>query len=129
MMRSTVRLPIKPLFLIYTLLFSLLVAGSAAAQSSGSVALLDAPTVENERVTVRLVVKDTTGLPAVNLAAENFSLSEPNEDKRLTSEDSLPIALAVIVDLSHGSDVDLIQAALRAYFSHYYQPGDPVTFY
>jgi FHA domain-containing protein len=80
-------------------------------------------------VTLKLVVKNPSGLTALNLAKENFSLSEPSQIETLTSEDSLPIVLAVIVDLSHGSDVDLIQAALRAYFSHYYRAGDPVTFY
>jgi FHA domain len=106
-----------------------LMAGSAWAQSSATVTLLGTPTIANDQVTVQLVVKGTNGLPALNLAAENFSLSESSKDVQLTADDTLPIALAVIVDLSHGSDVDLIQASLRAYFSHYYRPEDSVTFY
>jgi FHA domain-containing protein len=122
-------LRIKRLFLMCGLLLVLLAAGTASAQSSASVTLLGTPAVENSVVTLKLVVKNPNGLPALNLSQENFTLSEGSQDKQLTSDDSLPIALAVIVDLSHGSDVDLIQAALRAYFSHYYRAGDPVTFY
>lgn len=115
--------------LLYGLLLLFLLDGSVSAQSSGSVALLGTPSVDNDQVTVQLVVKNTNGLPALNLSTENFTLSEGSQGKTLKADDSLPIALAVIVDLSHGSDVDLIQAALRAYFSAYYRPGDPVTFY
>lgn len=128
-MRFVVRFAFKHLFLIVTLLLAFMIAGNVSAQSSGGVSLLGDPTVSGDLVTVNLVVKNPAGLPALNLAAENFSLSEPAEDKQLTSQAKLTVALAVIVDLSHGSDVDLIKAALHAYFSHYYQPGDQVTFY
>lgn len=118
--------------LLYGILLTFLLAGSVSAQSpqsSGAVALMGTPTVDDDQVTVQVTVKNTNGLPALNLTAENFTLSESAQAKQLTSADSLPIALAVIVDLSHGSDVDLIQAALRAYFSTYYRAGDPVIFY
>ena len=45
------------------------------------------------------------------------------------SERSLPIALAVVVNLSNGSDIDLIRDTLRAYFNNYHRAGDTVTMY
>jgi pSer/pThr/pTyr-binding forkhead associated (FHA) protein len=119
---------IKPLLLAWCF-FILLIAANASAQSSGSVLLLGDPVVNDDQVTVKLVVKNASGLPALNLAADNFSLSEAADDKQLTTDSKLPIAMAVIVDLSYGSDADLIKDALRAYFTNYYQPGDKITFY
>jgi pSer/pThr/pTyr-binding forkhead associated (FHA) protein len=115
--------------LLIALLLTLFIAGNVSAQVSGAVALLGAPTVNDDQVTVKLTVKNANGLPALNLSAENFSLSEDAQDKQLTAASTLPITMAVIVDLSHGSDVDLIQDALRAYFAQYYQPDDHITFY
>ena len=126
---SGVKQPLFKGFLLTGIMLMFLMTGSVMAQSAGSVTLLGTPTVNNDQVTLQMVVKNSSGLPALNLAAENFTLSEGNQDKKLTADDNLPIALAVIVDLSHGSDVDLIQASLRAYFAHYYQPSDKITFY
>jgi hypothetical protein len=59
----------------------------------------------------------------------SIKVSEPAANLSLTSKAQLPLTLAVIINLSNGSDVDLIQDTLHAYFNDYYRPQDSITFY
>jgi hypothetical protein len=61
-------------------------------------------------------VRQPGGLGVSNLTAANFSLSEPSP-MTVTGQ-----SLCVMADrqLSYGSDFDLIQNTLRAYFNNYY---------
>lgn len=80
-------------------------------------------------MTLQFAVHQPGGLGINNLAAANFSLSEPAADLTVTATDSLPVSLATIVNLSYGGDLDLIQNTLRAYFNSYYRAGDQVSFF
>jgi len=117
------------LFLCVTL-FSLFFAFPAFAQApSPAITFLSSPVVEQDQVTLQFAVRGAGGLGVSNMTAANFSLSEPAADLTVSADASLPIALAVIVNLSYGSDLDLIQDTLRAYFNNYYFAADQVTFY
>ena len=63
------------------------------------------------------------------LTAENFSIGETSTNLTLESASSLPISTAIIVDLSTGSDIDIIQATLLAYLDLAYHDGDKLTLF
>ncbi|NDJ84376.1 MAG: FHA domain-containing protein [Chloroflexi bacterium] len=62
------------------------------------------------------------------LTEENFAINEDHEGLTVTSE-AMPINLVVVVDLSEGTDVDLIRTVLNNYFQNeaYYRDGDRVA--
>ena len=119
-----------PLFLCVTL-FSLIFAFPVLAQDTASpdIIFLAAPTVEQDQITLQFALRGAGGLGVSNLTAANFSLSEPSADLTVTSAESLPVSLALILNLSYGSDLDLIQDTLRAYFNSYYRADDKVSFF
>jgi len=114
-----------------SIIFALLVlAVPAMGQGAATVTITTPPApVEGDTVTLTAVVQDAGGLTEAYLTAANFSVSEPFADMNVTAEATRPIALAVIVNLSAGSDADLIRETLRAYFNGYFRAGDRVTFY
>ncbi len=116
----------KIAFVIFALL---MFAIPAMGQGVAGVTITAPPSVDGDEITLQAVVQDANGLAAGKLTAANFSVSEPFADMNVTAEPSRNIALAVIVNLNAGSDVDLIRDALRAYFSTYYRPDDLVSFY
>ncbi|MEO8609195.1 MAG: FHA domain-containing protein [Chloroflexota bacterium] len=108
----------------------LLFAFPVLAQSTApDITFLAPPAVDHDQVTLQFTVRQAGGLGVSNLTAANFSLSEKATDLSVTSDESLPISLAVIVNLSYGSDLDLIQNTLRAYFNSDYRAGDQVSFF
>ncbi|MBZ0289970.1 MAG: hypothetical protein K8I30_20265, partial [Anaerolineae bacterium] len=107
---------------------SLFASPVLAQSTSPDIALVENPQVDGDQVTVRFSVRQPGGLGVSQLTAANFSLNEPSADVTLTSEQSLPMLMAVIVNLSYGSDLDLIQDTLRAYFNNYYYPDDGISF-
>jgi hypothetical protein len=114
------------------LVMFLYVAGigiSFAQSSDPSITFLAPPAVDQDQVTLQFAVRAPGGLGVNSLTAANFSLSESASDVTVTSEQTLPMSLAVIVNLSYGSDLDLIQNTLRAYFSSYYRPDDQLNFF
>lgn len=101
----------------------------AVGQGVAEVRIIAPPSVDVDEITLQAVVQDANGLTAGKLTAANFSVSEPFADMGVSAQPSRAIALAVIVNLNAGSDVDLIRESLRAYFRDYYRPDDRVIFY
>ncbi|MCC6894483.1 MAG: FHA domain-containing protein [Anaerolineae bacterium] len=117
------------LFLLLALPASWVAAQETAAAPVAQIVTQGAPRVEDGQVELDFSVSDQSGLAPAELTASSIKLSEPADNLTLTSRDDRALTLAVIVNLSNGSDVDLIQNTLRAYFNDYYQAGDNVTFY
>ncbi len=116
--------------IIFILLLALPSAfGLAQSNPAAQIVLQAASTVTNGQVEVQFSVSDQQGFSPAQLTVSSIKLNEPNTNLTLTSKSQLPLTLAIIVNLSNGSDVDLIQDTLRAYFNTYYQPQDKVTFY
>jgi pSer/pThr/pTyr-binding forkhead associated (FHA) protein len=100
-----------------------------AQDAAPQITLIGDPAVQDENITLKLAVRTPAGLGITGLGASNFSVSEPSEKLEVSSEASLPSATAIIVNLSNGSSVDLIQDVLRAYLAANYRPDDKLTFY
>lgn len=117
--------------LLCLLLIGLLsgVALSAQGPAQAEIRIVSPAEVTDNQVSVQLLVRDANGQSVPALAASNFTISEETQGLTVETNAVLPLGLAVIVDLSNGSDVDLIRASLSAYFNAYYQPEDRVAFY
>jgi hypothetical protein len=105
--------------------------GMAQSAPAAQVVFQSAPGVglKDGQIEVQFSVTDPRGLAPADLPPTSIKLSEPSTNLSLSSKPQLPLTLAVILNLSSGSDVDLIQATLHAYFDQYAQPKDKVTFY
>lgn len=103
--------------------------GMAQSNAAAQIVLQGAPVVSDGQIQVPFSVSDQLGLSPTELTADSIKLSEAATNVTLTSKAELPLTLAVIVNLSSGSDIDLIKDTLHAYFNGYYQPKDKVTFY
>lgn len=84
---------------------------------------------DTNTVTLDLVVQGQANLELTNLTPANFEIGEPASNVMVTANRQLPIAMAIVVDMSLGSDADLIRNTLRSFFLTYYQPDDDVTMY
>lgn len=84
---------------------------------------------DTNTVTLDVVVQGQTDLELTNLTPVNFEIGESHSNLMITSDRQLPIAIGIVVDLSLGSDTDLIRNTLRSFFLTYYQPDDDVTMY
>ena len=116
--------------IIFILLCCLPASWSLAQSDAAAQITLQSPaSVVQGAVTLQFSVTDQRGLSPVDLSPNSIKLGEPASNISLTSKAQLPLTLAIIVNLSSGSDLDLIQNTLRAYFKDYYQPQDNVTFY
>lgn len=116
-------------FLVFCFLLIFAFPALAQVSTSPDITFLAQPTVAQDQITLQFAVRGAGGLGVSNLTAANFSLSEPSADMTVTSAESLPVSLAVILNLSYGSDLDLIQNTLRAYFNTYYRADDTVSFF
>jgi pSer/pThr/pTyr-binding forkhead associated (FHA) protein len=116
-------------YLLILLLLFLLALPVMAQDAAPQVTLVGDPTVQDGNITLKLAVRTPAGLGITGLGASNFSVSEPSEKLEVTSDASLPSATAIIVNLSNGSSVDLIQGVLRAYLAANYPTDDRLTFY
>lgn len=116
---------------IVLLLILLLIVGQLSAQDEDGldVQIEAAPIVEDEAVTVNLIVQRADSTTPGNLTLSNITISEDAEDVQLERVSGRPLALSVIVNLSNGSELPLIQNTLNAYFNAYYRPQDRVIFY
>lgn len=123
----------KYYLLLVLILLCALPASMGMAQSApaAQVVFQSAPQVgiKDGQIEVQFSVTDPRGLAPAELPPTSIKLSEPSTNLSLTGKPQLPLTLAVILNLSSGSDVDLIQATLHAYFDQYAQPKDKVTFY
>lgn len=117
--------------LLLIVMLCLMTAGLAQAQSSAGAqaAVVDTPQVVDDRITLRFTVRDRAGFTPADLSVSSVSLSENADDVTISSADTQALRLAVIINLSNGSDVDLIRDTLSAYFNTYYEADDVVTFY
>ncbi len=103
--------------------------GMAQSNVAAQIVLQGTPVVSDGQIQVPFSVSDQQGLSPTELTADSIKLSEAATNVALTAKAELPLTLAVIVNLSSGSDIDLIKDTLHAYFNGYYQPKDKVTFY
>ncbi len=122
----------RPRIVLFILMVCLLVGGTAGwtqNNTSAEMVIVSEPVVNVDQISIDLVVQGYQGAAYTDLTPANFHLSE--EATALTVEPvaTRPIALAVIVNLSNGSNIDLIKNTLHAYFDTYYQPDDTVAFY
>jgi hypothetical protein len=110
---------------------ALLWAVPALAQATPQVMVLTETVQSSEDgfVSLDFTVRSADNLGVPDLLPGNISLSEANDNLTVSTDPRLNIALAVIVDLSVGGDVSLVQETLRAYVNTVYQDGDEVTFY
>src|ERR1051325_6747565 len=102
--------------------------GMAQSNAAAQIVMQDKPAVTNQQVEVRFSVSDQQGFAPAELSAASLKLSEPSTNLKLTSKAELPLTVAIIVNLSNGSEVDLIKDTLHAYLNGYYQPKDKLTF-
>lgn len=79
-------------------------------------------------ISVQFFVEDE-GIPVVDLTTDAISLSESAENIQLNTSFDRTLNLAIAVDLSFGSDADLVRDSLRAFFDNYYLPDDNITLY
>ncbi len=103
--------------------------GLAQSSAAAQIVMQAAPTVTDNQVELQFSVSDQQGFSPATLSASSIKLSEPNRQLSISGTSELGLTLAVIVNLSNGSDLDLIQDTLHAYFNEYYRPQDKVTFY
>lgn len=103
--------------------------GMAQSNAAAQIVLQGTPVVSDGQIQVPFSVSDQQGLSPTELTADSIKLSEAATNVVLTAKSELPLTLAVIVNLSSGSDIDLIKDTLHAYFNGYYQPKDKITFY
>ena len=117
---------------LFILVLFILNSISPLAQESNdlSLTLIDDPVVDNASgtVTVRFTVTDDD-VPIVDLTSDAVTLGEASENISLQSNVERQLTLAIAVDLSFGSDADLVADTLRAFFDTYYLPQDSITFY
>lgn len=116
--------------MLFAIGITLLAGLSQAQDARGLFILSDAiRSDESGSVSVDFAVRNANGYGVADLTPANLTISEPTENVTLTSAPTLPLTIAFIVDLSRGSDVDLIQQTLRAYFLNVFREGDTATFY
>ena len=103
----------------------------AVAQDTLTAMVIGNPTFNQDTntVTLDLVVQGQANLELTNLTPANFEIGEPASNVMVTANHQLPIAMAIVVDMSVGSDADLIRSTLKSFFLNYYQPNDDVTMY
>jgi len=103
----------------------------SVAQDTLSAMVIGDPIYDQDTntVTFDVVVQGQTDLELTNLTPVNFEIGESLSNLMVTSNSQLPIAMGIVVDLSVGSDTDLIRNTLRSFFLTYYQPDDDVTMY
>src|SRR5215216_6034542 len=83
--------------------------GMAQSNAAAQIVMQGAPSVTKQQVEVRFSVSDQQGFSPAELPATSLKLSEPSTNLKLTNKAELPLTLAIIVNLSNGSDVDLIK--------------------
>lgn len=122
----TLRYRLVPIFMLIAIF-----AISTRAQEQISAQVIGSPAYNqtDNSVTADIVVSGSSSFELTNLTAANFLIGEPASNITVTAEKRLPLTLAIIIDLSFGSDEDLIRDTLHAYFNHYYQAEDNVTLY
>src|SRR4051794_24536784 len=105
--------------LIFLILLCCLPASFGLAQSNtaAQIVMQGAPVVTNQQIEVRFSVSDQQGFSPAELTPTNIKLSEPSTNLKVTSKAERPMTVAVIVNLSNGSYVDLIQDTLHAYIN------------
>lgn len=106
----------------------LILFGYSGAQSfqnqSLKVIVTNSPVVSGNGVTVDLIVRDGQNT-ITGLNSENFVFNETYDPLSVdvNLSEPLPVALALIVNASINSDLDLIQQTLDSYFRNYYRDG------
>ncbi|MFC1960169.1 FHA domain-containing protein [Chloroflexota bacterium] len=119
-------------WLLLLLILCLTWTGVSAQESVYSqVSVVNAPLFDQQTgmVQVDVMVRGAQGLPVSDLTLQNFTFDGSVAEVSLSPRTELPLTLAIIVDTSVGSSIDLIKDTLLAYFEHYHQPQDNVTFY
>lgn len=101
------------------------------AQDNLNIEVIGSPLYNQETgmVTVDVVVQGERSLELTNLTPVNFEIGELSSNLTVVPQRRLPIAIAIVVDMSLGSDADLIRDTLRSFFINYYLPDDEVTLY
>ena len=115
------------------LFIPLLFIGSGVAQdvNTGTMYIVSQE-VSNDNVgnvTIEFVVRDDRGLSDPDLGPGNISVSERAEGVELSSEQRLPLTLAIVVDMSLGGNAPLIRDTIASFFQYYYRDGDTVRMY
>jgi len=91
--------------------------GMAQSTAAAQMVVQGAPKITDQQVEVRFSVSNQQGFSPSDLLPENIKLSEAVSNLKITGKAELPLTLALIVNLSNGSDIDLIKDTLHAYFN------------
>ncbi len=126
-MRTGLRLVV----IVVTVWFACVAVASAQGGRPPQVAYITEPAYNpaTGNVNLSLVVQDAGYLTPTDLSEVDFELDIPYTGLSVSTRAELPLALAIIVDASAGSNISLIRDTLTAYFEHYYRPDDRVTLY
>lgn len=108
----------------------LLVPSFAQQVSDLNLTIVSEPVVDDTSRAIRVdfFVEDD-GIPIVDLTSNAIRLSESAENIQLNTSFERTLHLAIAIDLSFGSDADLVRDSLRAFFDNYYMSGDIITLY
>jgi hypothetical protein len=79
--------------------------GMAQSNAAADMIVQGKPTVTDQQIEVRFSISDAQGLSPAELPATSIKLSEPSTNLKLTPKAELPLTLAVIVNLSNGSEL------------------------
>jgi hypothetical protein len=118
-------------FLLVSILLLVSYSNGVHAQNTADVFILsDDITSDNQRfVSLQFTVRDENGFGELGLSPASIELSEPSDNLTLVAERSQGIDIAMVVDLSVGSNIELIKETMRSYFLNYFRDGDKVTLY
>jgi hypothetical protein len=117
------------LLFVLTLLIFIPSATQAQLQPRVDVLSVASGATGTGTVSVDFVVREQGGLAITDLTTANISVNEPAENFNLSVEPWLPLTVAVMVDLSTGSDVDSIKSTLLSYIENYYESRDTLMLY
>jgi hypothetical protein len=112
------------------IILAIVVPISAQNEPALDFIILSEPVVDDTSgmVMVQFVVEDN-GIPIVDLNSSAIELSESAENIQLSTSIARSLTLAIPIDLSFGSDADLVRDTLHAFFDNYYLPQDHITLY
>ena len=118
------------LFLGLFILVGIFVPVVAQNSADLNIIIISEPVVDDSTraVSVQFIVEDES-IPVVDLSTDALSLSESAENIQLNTSFDRTLNLAIAVDLSFGSDADLVRDSLRAFFDNYYLSSDNITLY
>jgi hypothetical protein len=114
--------------LLIALLLCAAIPLSAQDVPSATLVILGQPATEGDTVRLNAAIQGADSWRFADLTAANFQIGEPNANLQVETERSANLTVAVLVNLSFGSDLIEMQNTLRAWFNGYFRSGDRAIF-